>query len=147
VQERLEREFDQDLITTAPTVIYQVLLMDNTVIEIARNVNPSARGELEITEVIRNYMMREKLKVSILPRGTAWLDTGTVQNLHDASSYIKVIEERQGSKVGCIEEVSWRQGWIHDSDLQTIADKYSSSPYGDYLRNLPKSREIGNEDR
>lgn len=120
---------------------------DNTVIEIARKVNPSARGELEITEVIRNYMVREKLQVSILPRGTAWLDTGTVQNLHDASSYIKVIEERQGSKVGCIEEVSWRQGWIRDSDLETIADKYSSSPYGDYLRNLPKSRDIGDEVR
>ena len=118
---------------------------DNSVIEIAKKVKPSLRGELEITDVIRNYMDNSKLHVSILPRGTAWLDTGSIQNLHDASSYIKVIEERQGSKVGCIEEVSWRLGWIEDLNLESIADKYANSPYGNYLRNLPRSREFGND--
>ncbi len=120
---------------------------DNAVIEVAKNVKPSLRGELEITDVIRNYMDNSKLHVSILPRGTAWLDTGSIQNLHDASSYIKVIEERQGSKVGCIEEVSWRLGWIEDSNLESIADRYANSPYGEYLRNLPRSREFGNDIR
>ncbi len=120
---------------------------DNSVIEIAKHVKPSLRGELEITDVIRNYMAKSKLHVSILPRGTAWLDTGSIQNLHDASSYIKVIEERQGSKVGCIEEVSWRLGWIQDSNLESIANKYANSPYGNYLRNLPRSREIGSDQR
>ena len=120
---------------------------DNSVIEIAKKVKPSLRGELEITDVIRNYMDNSKLHVSILPRGTAWLDTGSIQNLHDASSYIKVIEERQGSKVGCIEEVSWRLGWIEDSNLESIADRYANSPYGEYLRNLPHSREFGNDSR
>jgi glucose-1-phosphate thymidylyltransferase len=118
---------------------------DNSVIDIAKNVKPSPRGELEITDVIRNYMAKSKLHVSILPRGTAWLDTGSIQNLHDASSYIKVIEERQGSKVGCIEEVSWRLGWIEDSKLESIADRYVNSPYGHYLRNLPHSREFGSD--
>jgi len=118
---------------------------DNSVIEIAKHVKPSLRGELEITDVIRNYMAKSKLHVSILPRGTAWLDTGSIQNLHDASSYIKVIEERQGSKVGCIEEVSWRLGWIEDSNLESIANKYANSPYGNYLRNLPRSREFGSD--
>lgn len=118
---------------------------DNSVIEIAKNLKPSPRGELEITDVIRNYMDNSKLHVSILPRGTAWLDTGSIQNLHDASSYIKVIEERQGSKVGCIEEVSWRLGWIEDSNLESIADRYANSPYGNYLRHLPRSREFGND--
>lgn len=120
---------------------------DNSVIEIAKSMKPSLRGELEITDVIRNYMDNSKLHVSILPRGTAWLDTGSIQNLHDASSYIKVIEERQGSKVGCIEEVSWRLGWIEDSNLESIADRYANSPYGEYLRNLPHSREFGNDSR
>jgi len=120
---------------------------DNSVIEIAKHVKPSLRGELEITDVIRNYMAKSKLHVSILPRGTAWLDTGSIQNLHDASSYIKVIEERQGSKVGCIEEVSWRLGWIQDSNLESIANKYANSPYGNYLRNLPRSREFGSDQR
>lgn len=120
---------------------------DNSVIEIAKHVKPSLRGELEITDVIRNYMAKSKLHVSVLPRGTAWLDTGSIQNLHDASSYIKVIEERQGSKVGCIEEVSWRLGWIQDSNLESIANKYANSPYGNYLRNLPRSREFGSDQR
>ena len=115
---------------------------ENSVIGIAKKIQPSPRGELEITAVISQYLKKSLLNVSILPRGTAWLDTGSIQSLHDASSYIRIIEERQGSKVGCIEEVAWRQGWIEDGQLQKIAQTFASSPYSDYLQKLLRTQSL-----
>lgn len=112
---------------------------DNDVIAIAKDVKPSARGEFEITSVNREYLERGKLKVQILPEGTAWLDSGTFASLHDASNYVRIVEERQGVKVGCPEEVAWRQGWLSDSDLELAATRLKNSGYGDYLRKLLSS--------
>ena len=109
---------------------------DNQVVEIAKSVNPSARGELEITSVNQAYLSIGKLRTTVLARGTAWLDTGTFESLNSASSFIQIIEERQGQKVSCLEEVAWRNGWILDSELATRADEYKSSPYATYLRGL-----------
>lgn len=109
---------------------------DNDVVEIAKNVQPSARGELEITSVNSEYLRRDKLHVQILPEGTAWLDSGTFASLHDASSYVHIVEQRQGKKVGCPEEIAWRQGWLSDGDLEEAADRMRNSGYGDYLRKL-----------
>jgi glucose-1-phosphate thymidylyltransferase len=109
---------------------------DNQVVEIAKNVQPSHRGELEITDVNIEYLKQGKLQANVLPRGTAWLDTGTFESLNEASTFIRIIEERQGQKVACLEEVSWRNGWISDDELLRAADEYKSSPFGDYLRGL-----------
>ena len=109
---------------------------DNNVVEIAKSVNPSARGELEITSVNQSYLERGLLTASVLDRGTAWLDTGTFESLSAASSFIQIIEERQGQKISCLEEVAWRNGWISDSDVLKAADEYKSSPFADYLRSL-----------
>ena len=109
---------------------------DNDVIEIARSVTPSPRGELEITSVNSEYLERGTLKVQVLPEGTAWLDSGTFASLHDASSYVRIVEERQGIKVGCPEEVAWRQGWLTDLDLEQAAVRLKNSGYGDYLFKL-----------
>lgn len=109
---------------------------DNNVVEIAKNVRPSARGELEITAVNSEYLQREQLLVSVLPEGTAWLDSGTFGSLHDASSYVRIIEERQGIKVGCPEEIAWRHHWITDEELDQRAEELLKSGYGVYLRNL-----------
>ena len=109
---------------------------DNNVVEIAKNVRPSARGELEITAVNSEYLQREQLLVSVLPEGTAWLDSGTFGSLHDASSYVRIIEERQGIKVGCPEEIAWRHHWITDEELDQRAEELLKSGYGLYLRNL-----------
>lgn len=109
---------------------------DNDVISIAKDVRPSARGELEITSVNSEYLRRGKLKVQVLPEGTAWLDSGTFASLHDASSYVRIVEERQGVKVGCPEEVAWRQGWLSDEELELAATRLKNSGYGDYLRKL-----------
>jgi glucose-1-phosphate thymidylyltransferase len=109
---------------------------DNDVIEVAKGVTPSARGELEITAVNSEYLRREKLTVSVLPEGTAWLDSGTFSSLHDASSYVRIVEERQGIKVGCLEEIAWRHGWITDADLEKSATALKKSGYGDYLEGL-----------
>jgi glucose-1-phosphate thymidylyltransferase len=111
---------------------------DNDVIEIARAVKPSPRGELEITSVNSEYLERGTLKVQVLPEGTAWFDSGTFASLHDASSYVRLVEERQGVKVGCPEEVAWRQGWLTDSDLEQAAARLKNSGYGDYLLKLLK---------
>ncbi|GAB3816063.1 glucose-1-phosphate thymidylyltransferase RfbA [Tessaracoccus terricola] len=109
---------------------------DNDVVEIARNLKPSARGELEITDVNRTYMERGELNVSILPRGTAWLDTGTFDSLNDATNFVRTIQARQGLLVGCPEEAAWRQGFITDARLLELAERYAKSGYGEYLRQL-----------
>jgi len=109
---------------------------DNDVIDIARQLKPSARGELEITGVNNEYLRRGKLTVEVLPRGTAWLDTGTFSSLHEAGTYVRIIEERQGTRVGCIEEVAWRNGWITDSQLHARAEPMLGSGYGAYLQKL-----------
>jgi glucose-1-phosphate thymidylyltransferase len=109
---------------------------DNHVVEIAKSVRPSARGELEITAVNNEYLSRGQLSVRVLPDGTAWLDSGTFSSLHDASSYVRVIEERQGSKVGCPEEIAWKNGWIDDSQLEGLAMDLHKSGYGEYLLSI-----------
>ena len=109
---------------------------DNNVVSIAKEVRPSARGELEITAVNSEYLNRGELSVSVLPEGTAWLDSGTFGSLHDASSYVRIVEERQGIKVGCPEEIAWRHNWITDEQLEQRAEELLKSGYGVYLKNL-----------
>jgi glucose-1-phosphate thymidylyltransferase len=111
---------------------------DNEVIEIARNLEPSPRGEYEITDINQEYLRRGKLKVGILGRGTAWLDTGTFESLMQAGEFVRVIEQRQGLKVGSIEEVAYRQGFINADQLREIATPLRKSGYGDYLMHLPE---------
>ncbi len=111
---------------------------DNSVIEIAKNIKPSARGEYEITDVNKEYLNRGELDVQVLGRGTTWLDTGTFQSLMQANQYVQVIEERQGRKIGCIEEAAYRMGYINDDKLLEIAEPLRKSGYGEYLVNLVK---------
>jgi glucose-1-phosphate thymidylyltransferase len=114
---------------------------DKDVVEIAKNVVPSARGELEITAVNNEYMSRGALSVRVLPEGTAWLDSGTFESLHDAASYVRIIEERQGTKVCCPEEIAWRNGWIDNEGLLQIANKFAKTTYGNYLSRLLEKNE------
>ena len=111
---------------------------DNSVVEIAKNIAPSPRGEYEITDVNKEYLKQGKLKVGVLNRGTAWLDTGTFASLMQAGQFVQVIEERQGMKIGCIEEVAYRMGYINAEQLKTIAEPLVKSGYGQYLLNLLK---------
>lgn len=116
---------------------------DNEVVEIAKNLEPSPRGEYEITDVNREYLRRGKLKVGILGRGTAWLDTGTFESLMQAGEFVRVLEQRQGLKVGSIEEAAFRQGFIDAAQLRKIAEPLRKSGYGDYLMNLPDQLVMG----
>lgn len=109
---------------------------DNSVVEVAKNLEPSARGEYEITDVNKHYLNEGKLKVGVLNRGTAWLDTGTFASLMQAGQFVQVIEERQGLKIGCIEEIAYRKGFINADQLRKIAEPLQKSGYGDYLLNL-----------
>ena len=109
---------------------------DNSVVQIARDLAPSPRGEYEITDVNREYLKRGDLNVAILGRGTAWLDTGTFDSLHDASEFIRVIEKRQGYKIGCIEEIAFRKGFISREQLNDLAELYIKSGYGEYLKRI-----------
>lgn len=111
-------------------------MYDNAVVDIAKNIKPSARGELEITDVNKVYLERKKLKVALFDRGTAWLDTGTIQSLLDAANFIRVLEERQGLKIGCPEEIAYRQGFIDAAQLENLAQNLSKSGYGEYLLDL-----------
>jgi len=113
---------------------------DNSVVEIAKDLKPSARGEYEITDINREYLRQGRLGVKVLPRGTAWLDTGTFDSLMQAGQFVQVIEQRQGLKIGCIEEVAWRMKFIGDTALEEIAQPLRKSGYGDYLLNLIKGR-------
>lgn len=136
-------EFDQDNKAVSieekpaqPKSNYAVVglyFYDNDVVEIAKNIAPSDRGELEITTVNEEYLKRGKLKVQTMDRGSAWLDTGTFESMNDASEYIRVIEKRTGIKIGCIEEIAFRQGYIDKAQLTAIAEPLKKSGYGEYL--------------
>ncbi len=136
-------EFDADMVArsieekpTHPKSNYAVpglYFYDNSVVEIARNLKPSARGEYEITDVNRTYLEQGRLKVAIMDRGTAWLDTGTFDSLSDATEFVRVIEKRQGTKIGCIEEVAYRKKFINRDQLLAIAEPLRKSGYGNYL--------------
>ena len=109
---------------------------DNSVVEMAKTIKPSARGELEISTINERYLNADRLTVQTLDRGTAWLDTGTFESMMQASEYVRVIEDRQGFKIGCIEEVAWRAGWIDDIQLESLAAPLTKSGYGLYLQRL-----------
>lgn len=109
---------------------------DNDVVAIAKAIQPSPRGEYEITDVNKTYLQNGKLEVGVLDRGTAWLDTGTFDSLIQAGQFIEVIEKRQGLKIGCIEEIAYRNGWINDTQMEKLANTYMKSGYGVYLKNL-----------
>ncbi|NGN93550.1 glucose-1-phosphate thymidylyltransferase RfbA [Nocardioides sp. KC13] len=120
----------------SPYAVPGLYFYDSSVIEHARNLRPSARGELEITDLNRIYLEAGTLSVEVLPRGTAWLDTGTLEDLNEAANFIRAIEHRQGTKIGAPEEVAWRQGWLSDDELRELAQPLLKSGYGKYLLGL-----------
>jgi glucose-1-phosphate thymidylyltransferase len=120
----------------SPYAVVGLYFYDNDVVDIARNIEPSARGEIEITDVNREYLRRGKLRVGVLDRGTAWLDTGTFNSLMQAAEFVRVIEERQGLRIGSPEEIAWREGFISDAELRVLAEPLVKSGYGEYLLTL-----------
>ncbi|MFN7038436.1 MAG: glucose-1-phosphate thymidylyltransferase RfbA [Alphaproteobacteria bacterium] len=120
----------------SPWAITGLYYYDNQIIDIAKNLKPSARGELEITDANRIYLEQKQLKVELLGRGMAWLDTGTFDSLISAGQFVKTIEERQGLKISCIEEVAYNKGYINQEDLLALASTYGNNDYGNYLRNI-----------
>jgi glucose-1-phosphate thymidylyltransferase len=124
-------------------VVPGLYFYDSEVVRIAGTLEPSARGELEITAINDEYLRRDRLTVTVLDRGTAWLDTGTFHSMVQASEYVRVIEERQGLKIGCVEEAAWRMGFISDDELRELATPLTNSGYGDYLLRLLESDQYG----
>lgn len=120
-------------------VVPGLYFYDHQVVDVAANIAPSPRGEYEITDVNKWYLERGQLDVGVMQRGTAWLDTGTFESLHDAAEFVRVIEKRQDTKIGCIEEVAWRMNYIDDEQLIQIAEPLTKSGYGNYLRQLTRS--------
>jgi glucose-1-phosphate thymidylyltransferase len=120
----------------SPYAVPGLYFYSNDVVEVARGITPSARGELEITDINEHYRAAGRLAVTVLPRGTAWLDTGTFDSLQDAGAFVRTLEDRQGLKVGCVEEVAWRNGWISDDALRSLAEPLRRSGYGCYLLGL-----------
>lgn len=127
---------EKPLLPKSSYAIPGLYFYDNNVIKIAKSTTPSARGEIEITTINKTYLESGLLKVRVLPRGTMWLDTGTVESLNAASNYVKIIEERQGNKISCLEEISWRNKWISDFELRKIANLFNTNEYGTYLSKL-----------
>jgi glucose-1-phosphate thymidylyltransferase len=127
---------EKPLIPKSSFAIPGLYFYDSQVFEIVREVKPSARGELEITSINQVYLEMDQLQVSILPTGTAWMDTGTFGSLHDASSYIRALQERQGNKISCLEEIAFRQGWITEEELEEIILGYRKTEYAKYLTGL-----------
>lgn len=128
---------------TKPKSNYAVVglyFYDNSVLDIAASLKPSPRGEIEITDINREYLSRGSLAVKLMGRGYAWLDTGTHESMVDATNFVKAIEDRQGLKIGCIEEIAWRMRFIDDDQLMVLAERYEKSGYGQYLRLLPEQR-------
>ena len=130
---KIEEKPDRPSSNYAVTGLY---FYDNDVVDIARQIEPSDRGELEITDVNKTYLQREALNVEMMGRGMAWLDTGTHRSLMEASNFVATIENRQGLKVACPEEIAWRKGWIGDDDLQQLANPLMKNGYGQYLMDL-----------
>ena len=140
-------EFDEDFTAVSieekpenPKSNYAVpglYFYDNSVVEVAKSIVPSTRGELEISTVNEHYLNRGTLQVNVLDRGTAWLDTGTFESMVQATEFVRVVEDRQGHKIGCIEEIAWRAGWIDDAQLAALAEPLLKSGYGEYLQRLP----------